>query len=139
MKILRWLGFFAAALIAAIILNTSTGDLHGTELLPDGAGPHPVVLIIAGSGPTDREGNNPLIPGRNDSLKMLGEGLVAKGIASVRYDKRGIAASAKAGSREDDLRFEHYVDDHMRNIPDHYHAHARPKGGFFGHGLKRTT
>jgi hypothetical protein len=24
------------------------------------------------------------------------------------------------------------VDDHMRNIPDHWHAHARPKGGFFG-------
>ena len=27
---------------------------------------------------------------------------------------------------------EHYVDDHMRNIPDHWHAHARPKDGFFG-------
>jgi hypothetical protein len=25
----------------------------------------------------------------------------------------------------------------MRNIPDHYHAHARPKGGFFGHGFRR--
>jgi hypothetical protein len=35
------------------------------------------------------------------------------------------------------FEFEHYVDDHMRNIPDHYHAHARPRGGFFGHGLKR--
>lgn len=35
--------------------------------------------------------------------------------------------------------FEHYVDDNMRNIPDHYHAHARPKGGFFGHGLARRT
>ena len=35
--------------------------------------------------------------------------------------------------------FVHYVDDNMRNIPDHYHAHARPRGGFFGHGLKRTT
>jgi hypothetical protein len=37
------------------------------------------------------------------------------------------------------FEFEHYVDDNMRNIPDHYHAHARPKGGFFGHGLKRGT
>ena len=37
------------------------------------------------------------------------------------------------------FEFEHYVDDNMRNIPDHYHAHARPKGGFFGHGLKRKT
>jgi hypothetical protein len=35
--------------------------------------------------------------------------------------------------------FEHYVDDHMRNIPDHYHAHARPKGGFFGHGFARKA
>ncbi len=30
--------------------------------------------------------------------------------------------------------FDHYVDDVMRNIPNHYHAHARPRGGFFGHG-----
>jgi hypothetical protein len=35
--------------------------------------------------------------------------------------------------------FEHWVDDHMRQIPDHYHAHARPVGGFFGHGLPRTS
>jgi hypothetical protein len=31
----------------------------------------------------------------------------------------------------------HYVDDNMRNIPDHFHAHARPRGGFFGHGFRR--
>ena len=31
----------------------------------------------------------------------------------------------------------HYVDDNMRNIPDHYHAHARPVGGFFGHGHRK--
>ena len=35
------------------------------------------------------------------------------------------------------FEFEHYVDDNMRNIPDHYHAHARPKGGFFGHHLRK--
>ena len=39
----------------------------------------------------------------------------------------------------DRLTVEHWVDDNMRNIPDHYHAHARPKGGFFGHGLKRKA
>jgi hypothetical protein len=32
----------------------------------------------------------------------------------------------------------HYVDGHMRNIPDHFHAHARPEGGFFGHGFRRA-
>lgn len=26
-----------------------------------------------------------------------------------------------------------YIDDFMRNIPDHYHAHGRPEGGFWGH------
>lgn len=31
-----------------------------------------------------------------------------------------------------------YIDDHMRNIPDHYHAHGRPRGRFFGHGLRRS-
>lgn len=35
------------------------------------------------------------------------------------------------------VEFEHYVDDRMRQIPDHYHAHARPVGGFFGHRLRR--
>jgi len=30
-----------------------------------------------------------------------------------------------------------YIDDHMRNIPDHYHAHGRPEGGFFGRDFAR--
>ena len=33
--------------------------------------------------------------------------------------------------------FEHWLDDNMRSIPTHYHAHARPRGGFYGHGLRR--
>jgi hypothetical protein len=33
--------------------------------------------------------------------------------------------------------YDHYVDDNLRSIPAHYHAHARPKGGFFGHGVAR--
>ncbi len=32
---------------------------------------------------------------------------------------------------------EFYVDDNMRTIPTHYHAHGRPRGGFYGHGLRR--
>ena len=35
------------------------------------------------------------------------------------------------------LTVDHWLDDNMRNIPDHYHAHARPEGGFFGHGFRR--
>jgi pimeloyl-ACP methyl ester carboxylesterase len=102
----------AIAAEAPIALNTATGTLHGTLLLPDTTSPKPVVLLIAGSGPTDRNGNNPLLPGRNDSLKLLAEGLAALGIASIRYDKRGIAASAAAGPRqESDLSFDMLVED----------------------------
>jgi pimeloyl-ACP methyl ester carboxylesterase len=95
-----------------IALNIATGTLHGTLLLPTTALPMPVVLLIAGSGPTDRDGNNPLIPGKNDSQKLLAEGLALHGIASIRYDKRGIAASAEAGpAQESDMRFDMLVDD----------------------------
>lgn len=92
-----------------IILETSTGKLYGTLEVPDSEPPYPVVLIIAGSGPTDRDGNNPRM--QNNSLKMLATELLKKGIASLRYDKRGIAKSRGAGLKESDLRFEHYVDD----------------------------
>lgn len=90
---------------------TSAGaTLHGTLLVPAPA-PQPIVLIIAGSGPTDRDGNTPILPGKNNSLRYLAEGLAARGIASLRYDKRGIAQSAAGMGSESDLRFDHFVDD----------------------------
>ena len=95
-----------------VTLATKTGALHGTLLIPAGArSPMPVALIIAGSGPTDRDGNSPLLPGKNNSLKMLAEALGQHGIATLRYDKRGIGASASAMGQEADLRFTTYVDD----------------------------
>jgi len=92
-------------------LVTSTGTIYGTLEMPAATGSVPVVLIIAGSGPTDRDGNSKALPGANNSLKMLADGLAAHGIASVRYDKRGIAASASAAGKEEDLRFDNYVSD----------------------------
>jgi pimeloyl-ACP methyl ester carboxylesterase len=68
-------------------------------------------LLIAGSGPTDRDGNTPLIPGANNSLKLLAHALAQKGIASLRYDKRGIGASREAFTAEENLRFDTYVED----------------------------
>ena len=94
-----------------ITLSTPTGDIHGMLMLPEGDTPCPVVIIIAGSGPTDMDGNTQGSNYRNNSLKMLAEGLAAKGIASLRYDKRGIGKSRSAGTSEEDLRFEHYIDD----------------------------
>jgi len=37
------------------------------------------------------------------------------------------------------FEFEHWIDDNMRSIPTHYHAHARPRGGSFGHALARRS
>ncbi|MCY1336646.1 Serine aminopeptidase, S33 [compost metagenome] len=93
-----------------IELDTGSGTLRGTLLRPKTDQPVPVALIIAGSGPTDRDGNNPL-GGRNDSLKKLAQLLARNGIASVRYDKRGIAASQDAGTDERQLSIELYASD----------------------------
>jgi pimeloyl-ACP methyl ester carboxylesterase len=93
-----------------ISLDTGSGELFGTLLLPKSPNPVPVVLIIAGSGPTDRDGNNS-DGGRNDSMKRLALILAKHNIASVRYDKRGVAASRPATPDERDLSIEKYVDD----------------------------
>lgn len=93
-----------------VSLDTGQGVLHGSLLLPRGEAPPPVVLIIAGSGPTDRDGNNPEV-GRIDILKRLALQLAANGIASVRYDKRGVAESLAATPDERRLSVERYVAD----------------------------
>jgi alpha-beta hydrolase superfamily lysophospholipase len=90
-------------------LQTTTGELSGTLTVPILKGTFPVALIIAGSGPTDRNGNNAQM--KNNSLQMLAHELAAQGIASIRYDKRGIGKSASAMISEEQLRFENYVED----------------------------
>ena len=95
-------------------LPTARGRLAGSLLLPEGPGPWPAVLLIAGSGPTDRDGNNPLLPAPIDNLKKLAAELAARGIASLRYDKRGVGASTFPGLSEEALRFEHLVHDAVR-------------------------
>jgi pimeloyl-ACP methyl ester carboxylesterase len=87
-----------------------TGNISGTLTVPKNApGKIPVVLIIAGSGPTDRDGNNPLGVNTN-TYKMLAVALGKNGIASLRYDKRMIGKSVST-TKEKDLRFDDYSDD----------------------------
>ena len=90
-------------------LQTATGELSGTLTVPILKGTFPVALIIAGSGPTDRNGNNAQM--KNNSLLLLAHELAAQGIASIRYDKRGIGASKDALVSEENLRFENYAED----------------------------
>ncbi|MFD2044249.1 alpha/beta hydrolase family protein [Ornithinibacillus salinisoli] len=90
-------------------IETSYGTLYGEMETPVGDGPFPVVIIIPGSGPTDRNGNTSA--GENNSLKLLAEGLAAEGIASVRYDKRGAGKNQISIMPEEDMRFEQFVED----------------------------
>lgn len=94
-----------------VALNTATGTLNGKLITPGQGSAFPVVLIIAGSGPTDMDGNSAMMSGKNNSLRYLAEGLAGKGIASLRYDKRGIASSAAAGKDEYSMRFEDGIKD----------------------------
>lgn len=84
------------------------GALEGTLLRPDGAA-SPVALIVAGSGPTDRNGNQPGLV--NDHLRHLAQALAAQGIATLRTDKRGVAASAAGAPDESALTPQVYAQD----------------------------
>ncbi len=72
------------------------GPLKGTVLSPEGGPKAPAVVILPGSGPTDRDGNGPLV--RGATYRLLAEGLAAQGVTSLRVDKRGMFASAAAAS-----------------------------------------
>lgn len=85
------------------------GPLHGTLLLPSGR-PAATMLIIPGSGPTDRDGNNPAgVAG--GPYRQLAEGLALRGIATVRIDKRGMFASKAAVADGNRVRIADYAAD----------------------------
>ena len=101
-------------------LTVAAGTLHGTLTMPATAsGRVPVALLVAGSGPTDRDGNQ---GGQGAaSLRMLAHALAEQGIATLRTDKRGVGQSAGA-YRVTDL-FDAFVGDaegwlaHLRADP----------------------
>jgi alpha-beta hydrolase superfamily lysophospholipase len=93
----------------AVSVPFASGTLSGSLMLPPGSGPFPVALIIAGSGPTDRNGNSAMgLTTR--AYQKLAEGLAAQGIATLRYDKRGVGAST-ASQSESAVRFDDFVND----------------------------
>ena len=67
------------------------------------------VLLIAGSGPTDRDGNQAMM--QNNSLRFLAEGWSNAGFTVFRFDKRGVGSSASVEVKEADIRFQDFVSD----------------------------
>jgi pimeloyl-ACP methyl ester carboxylesterase len=100
---------FATTIEKIVSIETGTGKLEGTLLTDDLKVSKTVALIIAGSGPTNRDGNNPTMI--NNSLKMLADELAKIGISSLRYDKRGSGESKSSGLKESELRFDNYIND----------------------------
>ena len=100
----------AAPLFAVEEAPWSAGGLSGS-LTQARNGPRsgPAVLLIAGSGPTDRNGNGPAIA--TDLYRQIAYGLAGAGYRVLRYDKRGVGGSSALVRREEDLRFDQYVDD----------------------------
>lgn len=99
-----------AATETEVQINGGLAPLRGSLLMPDGSAPVTAVLILPGSGPTDRNGNSPLGL-TTDAYKLVARAFAEQGIASLRFDKRGIGASAGAAQREEDLRFDSNIDD----------------------------
>lgn len=106
-----------AAIAAAPAPSTQTfvqapgqlGPLKGTMLAP-AAGSAAMMLIIPGSGPTDRNGNNPYGV-RASTYRLLAEGLAQRGIGTVRIDKRGMFGSRGAVADGNAVTVEDYVTD----------------------------
>jgi uncharacterized protein len=85
------------------------GAIDAYLTVPPKAEQPPVAVLIAGSGSTDHDGNGPLTGPA--TLKKLSEQLVARGIATLRYDKRGAGGWKGAFGDPKDFRFKDYVDD----------------------------
>ena len=103
------LGLTVSAQQREVVVECEWGNISATIDMPD-AGSNTAVLIVAGSGPTDRNGNSGA--GLNTySYKMLGETLAHSGYAVMRYDKRGIGGSPIPAEDVPNLVFEDYIDD----------------------------
>lgn len=82
--------------------------IDGTLLKPNGIEKPGLAIIIAGSGPTNRDGNQNFL--QNNSLKKLAEALTNDGIATFRYDKR-IVKQIRQGNVDKDIMFDDFVSD----------------------------
>lgn len=95
--------------------------VKGTLVTPNIEEKVPLVILLQGSGPTDRDGNQSFV--KNDALKKLAQALAAEGVASYRYDKR-IFQVQRLGIKEQDMRFDDFVADAI-TVLDHFKGHEK--------------
>lgn len=113
-------------------VTSDSVTLHGTLTMPKAKGKVPVVLIIAGSGPTDRNCNSGAGLVTN-AYRMLADSLHDAGVACVRYDKRGIGQSKVKSFKEGDVTMNVMVKD-ARTFIDALNKDSRFSGVYIvGH------
>lgn len=93
----------------AVEIPLGGGALKGTLWIPRSVKDGPGVVIVAGSGATDRDGNQARLKPNN--LRQLAEALAAKGIATLRFDKRTLASSRLPNTNERTIRFDQFAGD----------------------------
>jgi len=112
------------------IISAGGSKLYGTLLSKNNQ--QKIAIIVAGSGPTDRNGNSTMAPPTNE-YEMLAHSLDSQNIATFRYDKRGVGKSTFPDFKEKDIVFDDYVKD-AEKIFDYLHDTLGFKNIYFiGH------
>jgi hypothetical protein len=116
MRVQAVVGLLAVLSLCAVMASARAeetkirvGAIDAVLTTPPGVEQPPVVLLIAGSGSTDHDGNGPQV--KPATLKKLSEQLVARQIATLRYDKRGAGGWKPEFGRPEDFRFKDFVED----------------------------
>ena len=100
-----------------LVVKCTGVDIHGTLLEPSSSKVRTLCIIVPGSGPTDRDGNN-IVGMQTNAYRLLAEELQNQGIASFRYDKRAIGKSIVTNLKEEEMSFETNVEDLKTIIAD---------------------
>ncbi|MBN1145443.1 MAG: alpha/beta fold hydrolase [Bacteroidales bacterium] len=95
------------------VLKTPTGDIHGSITVPIAKERVPIVIIIPGSGNTDRDGNSIMSDVRTNTYRILALHLAKNGIATLRFDKRGVGKSQTGSMQTSSPAIDDYITDVM--------------------------
>ena len=139
---MKLVAFGLAALVATtasamaaetqVSVEGPSGVLKGTLSSPDDGAKAPIAIIIPGSGPTDRDGNNPLGV-TAASYRLLAQALAAKGVSTIRIDKRGMFGSRAAAADADNVRMSDYAADMRAWMQEARKRASTPCAWLIGH------
>ena len=107
---------YSLSAVDYVINSIDNHKIHGTLINSKNPNSN-LAIIISGSGPTDRDGNNTSM--KSDYLKMLAEGLQENGISTYRYDKRGVGKSVGDLKSSNEIKFSDYIND-VVSIINHF-------------------